>query len=168
MDCYSTGKMTLSRLELEQPFYMANCKIAHSRVAGRGVFAMQDFKEGDLIEEAPVILVNSGNEALHDYVFQWNDEAEAFCAGFGSMYNHSTSNTNVNYYNDEERGCIVFTAVRDIKCGEELFISYGPTWFKNRDIEEIDNVSQKRVFEPKYLVEIIFALIAFFTIFFLH
>jgi SET domain-containing protein len=41
------------------------------------------------------------------------------------MFNHSTRNQNVGWTRDTKRLCITYKTLRDIKCGEELCISYG-------------------------------------------
>ncbi len=66
---------------------------------GRGVFAGRDFKKGELIEVAPVIVMYRPfaqvPPVLQTVVFNWTSlanlpqPAAAVVLGFGSMYNHA-------------------------------------------------------------------------------
>lgn len=52
------------------------------------------------------------------------------------MFNHSTSNQNVVWKRDLKCQTITYRALRTIKAGEELCISYGRLWFIDSDMEE--------------------------------
>lgn len=60
---------------------------------------------------------------------------QALALGLGSMFNHSTRQQNVGWQRNTETDVIVYTALRDIKQGEELCISYGSArlWFPDAD-----------------------------------
>lgn len=60
---------------------------------------------------------------------------QALALGLGSMFNHSTLAQNVGWKRNTETDVIVYTALRDIKAGEELCISYGSArlWFDDVD-----------------------------------
>ncbi|OAP56918.1 hypothetical protein AYL99_09030 [Fonsecaea erecta] len=60
---------------------------------------------------------------------------QALALGLGSMFNHSTRDQNVGWKRNTETEVIVYTALRDIKAGEELCISYGSVrlWFEDVD-----------------------------------
>lgn len=60
---------------------------------------------------------------------------QALALGLGSMFNHSTQRQNVGWIRNTETEVIVYTALRDIKAGEELCISYGSVrlWFQDSD-----------------------------------
>lgn len=45
--------------------------------------------------------------------------------GLGSLFNHSVRHQNVGWTRDVARQMITYHALRDIKAGEELCISYG-------------------------------------------
>ena len=52
------------------------------------------------------------------------------------MFNHSTNHQNVGWRRDAEHQVVVYAALRDIKEGEELCISYGAgLWFPDADHE---------------------------------
>lgn len=53
------------------------------------------------------------------------------------MFNHSTVNQNVGWERDVQNLLVTYIALRDIKAGEELCISYGQRLtFKDKDEEE--------------------------------
>jgi uncharacterized protein len=52
-------------------------------------------------------------------------KTQAIILGLGSLFNHSTLNQNVGWTRDIENRLIIYTALRDIRRGEELCISYG-------------------------------------------
>jgi SET domain-containing protein len=60
---------------------------------------------------------------------------QALALGLGSMFNHSTRDQNVGWIRNTETDVIVYTALRNIKAGEELTISYGSArlWFQDAD-----------------------------------
>lgn len=110
---------------------------------GRGVFAGEAIRAGELIERAPAIVVPADQwvhlekTALFDYSFAWGDELEhaAISGGYGSIYNHSYS-PNAVYYKRIDDLFIDFIAIRDIGPGEEITINYNgdcadgrPLWF---------------------------------------
>ena len=106
--------------------------IAQSPVHGWGVFAKQDIKSGELIEECPVltlpILKGDVTPLLIDYRFNWPQgiewEEQVIALGYGSLYNHSNT-PNAIWISSDARKCFIFYATRDIKEGEEIFVWYG-------------------------------------------
>lgn len=62
---------------------------------------------------------------------------QALALGLGSMFNHSTKQQNVGWIRNTETEVIVYTALRDIKAGEELCISYGSVrlWFEDSEAQ---------------------------------
>ncbi len=103
---------------------------------GRGVFARVDIAKGTVFERVPVILIPK-NQVFGDapeakrsariswYVFTWiqtKREYVALSLGYGSIYNHSETN-NARYQMDPP-DMMEYLAVRDIKAGEEITISY--------------------------------------------
>lgn len=62
---------------------------------------------------------------------------QAIILGLGSMFNHSNVQQNVGWERDIENRLITYSALRDIKEGEELCISYGQRLtFKDTEAEE--------------------------------
>lgn len=95
---------------------------------GRGVFATKDFKEDDLIECAPIIVIPEkewpfvSSTMLSDYFFETESDQAAIALGNASLYNHSFE-ANAEYLVADDR--ILITAFCDIKKGQEICIDYG-------------------------------------------
>jgi hypothetical protein len=106
--------------------------------AGRGVFTKIDIKKDTDVEKSCLVKIlakSVENSPLQDYVFKnpYNKKENFVVFGYGSMYNHSDE-PNLHYYYDKDNNYIVYEALRDIKAGEELYISYGATWWKTRNV----------------------------------
>jgi len=108
---------------------------------GRGVFALESIDHGSLIESAHVILLLKSDPAcrndstVHNYWFDWDDDTAALALGFGSIYNHSYS-PNATYKKNPGNLTLEFTAIQDIKAGDEITVNYNgdpsdqtPLWF---------------------------------------
>jgi hypothetical protein len=63
---------------------------------------------------------------------------QAIILGLGSMFNHSTLHQNVGWDRDLQKLLVTYTALRDIKRGEELCISYGAR-LTFKDADEVVN-----------------------------
>jgi SET domain-containing protein len=113
---------------------------------GRGMFAARKFLKGELIERAPVVVIdekkwpNAAKTILSDYAFDWGekDEHAAIALGYISIYNHSYSpNAQLEQMLDELMMEII--AIKDIELGEEITINYNgdpenkdELWFTQR------------------------------------
>ena len=113
---------------------------------GRGVFASRAIRAGEIIEEAPVIVL-PGTEIEHlertglqDYYFLWGTDEEdaAILLGACSLCNHSYE-PNAVFELRPESQTIRFVALRDIAAGEEVTTNYNgdpanrkPVWFDAR------------------------------------
>jgi uncharacterized protein len=121
-------------------------KLGASEARGRGVYAAVDIAEGELIEECPVVVIapdevgHLQKTALRDYFFVWGGvgDAAAIALGYGSLYNHARE-PNAMYVRKHEAHSIAFFAVRAIRAGEEITVSYhggfgdrGDVWFDVR------------------------------------
>ena len=109
---------------------------------GRGVFACRPISAGELIEQAPVLLFDDGDQAvsmdhtpLGSYYFRWTEGENAILFGYGSLYNHSYC-PNARYDRNYGSETMDFLALRDISPGEEITINYNgrpdspdPLWF---------------------------------------
>jgi len=92
---------------------------------GRGVIARKMIPKGTIFEKAPVLLVKwdtINTSILADYAYVWVGDTAAIALGYGSLYNHSFK-PNARY-DDVGRATKTFTALRDIKPGEEVTINY--------------------------------------------
>ena len=96
---------------------------------GRGVFALKNFKKGEIIEKCPIILLNKKDlvfldkTPLYDYYFSWVKGGGVIALGFGSIYNHSYE-PNAVYKKDVKNNLLIFKALRNIKKGEEINVNY--------------------------------------------
>ncbi|KAK1908556.1 hypothetical protein P3342_009406 [Pyrenophora teres f. teres] len=99
--------------------------------------------------------------SLYHYTYNWpikdmngnNQTAQAVIFGLGSMFNHSTQEQNVGWMRDLRRQIITYRALRDIRRGEELCISYGShLTFKDADpvpsTPPEEELEQLRMMEP--------------------
>jgi uncharacterized protein len=104
---------------------------------GRGVIALKQFKEGDLIEECHVLLFDMpyGNRhLLEEYAFRWSDKQIALALGNGSLYNHSFE-PNAVFVPDKRSRLLRLFAFTDIPKGSEITFDYCGSssrqlWFK--------------------------------------
>jgi SET domain-containing protein len=102
---------------------------------GRGIFTSDFIAKGTILEVAPVILMTKADRIfldktlLHDYIFEWEEDAGTCCMALGyvPIYNHSYV-SNCEYEMDFDAQIIKVKAIRDIEQGEELFINYNGTW----------------------------------------
>ncbi|RMZ66169.1 histone lysine methyltransferase set7 [Pyrenophora seminiperda CCB06] len=135
---------------------------------GRGVFATSNIGAGTIIDICPVLVlgIEENKEhiektSLYHYTYNWpirgtdgiNQTAQAVIFGLGSMFNHSTQEQNVGWMRDLERQTVTYQAVRDIREGEELCISYGSNLtFKDADpvppTPPEEELEQFRMMEP--------------------
>lgn len=114
---------------------------------GRGVFALCDFEEGDLIESAPVIALPKSERKyikktmLSNYFFNWGKKRKnpAIALGYGSLYNHSYT-PNAKFIVNLSENAIDFYSLRKIRKGEEITVNYNgdPTDKTNVWFEVID------------------------------
>lgn len=102
---------------------------------GRGVFSTKNIARDTVIEIAPVIIMSRAERAildqtlLHDYIFEWGDQAEQCCMALGyvPLYNHAAG-SNCEYEMDYELQQISIITKREVLAGEELFINYNGDW----------------------------------------
>jgi uncharacterized protein len=115
-----------------------NIYLDKSDIGGRGVFAKEDIRKGDIIEIAPIILeeldnILSGSTIMNYVFFTDEDEDEyAIAFGYGSMYNHQREN-NAYWTIDRDSLSITFKALKDIPKGSEVFVSYGDNYWSSRN-----------------------------------
>lgn len=109
---------------------------------GRGVFALRDFKKGEMIEICPVLVIPGRHSELilstklDHYAFDWDgDDDLALLLGYGMIYNHSYS-PNAKILHDIGKRHSEITAIKPVKKGEEILVNYNgtpkdksPLWF---------------------------------------
>jgi SET domain-containing protein len=106
---------------------------------GRGVFARRDFKRGELVEAAPVIVIPDEEvdliekTALADYYYKWGDSHFALVLGYGSLYNFSAT-PNLLFKPDLKKNVMHYRARKTIRKEQELTINYlCDLWFRPID-----------------------------------
>lgn len=111
-------------------------RFGSSRIHGIGVFARRRFRQGDVIEVCPV-LVLPGDAAepggpFEGLTYDWGEGACALALGYGSLYNHS-DNPKAEAVSDEDECTITIVALKEIVGGDEITIRYTPDpadlWF---------------------------------------
>ena len=65
------------------------------------------------------------------YVFGTEDGKTVLPLGYGAVYNHQDE-PNVDYEISDDGHTMDLYAKRDLNRNEELFVSYGDTWFADR------------------------------------
>lgn len=114
-----------------------SCKIEikKSTIHGFGVFAKENIKEGELLEECHYAKGHIAGDIL-DYAYNWPRNAKDYKYttipfGFACVYNcaKSVEKRSVNWDCDEERDLYVFKATKNVTAGEELLSYYGPQYW---------------------------------------
>lgn len=133
--------------------------IKPSEIHGKGIFAGSNFSKEDLLEISPILELGLPldlliDKVLKDYVFL-NKKAQAgefgpktyLGLGYISLYNHQDEpNAKITF--DYNSLTATVTAKRDIYQGEEIFISYGPNYFKFRMLfHNLSEEVKKKLFE---------------------
>jgi SET domain-containing protein len=119
-------------------FRLNSIEVQYSKIGGRGVFAKNPIKKGSIIEEAPFLPVYKEEigTKMMDYVFDLDEHCYAVCFGYGSLYNHAKRNNCQYEINLKKENTLLFKARRDIAKGEEITVSYGEDWLKNRGLTD--------------------------------
>lgn len=120
-------------------FVNSKIEVRNSEISGRGVFAKEDIKSGEILEECHHVLLmerfSKQDAALKPYIFSWpkgswsGKHASSIVLGTGSVYNHRDDN-NADWLTDQERNVYSFYAIKDIKKDEEIFTNYGEHYGK--------------------------------------
>ena len=111
-------------------FHSDKIEIRKSLIHGYGVFAKEDIKEDELLEECHYIEVENSKK-VYRYIFNWprgQDKCEKVVIpfGFGSIYNCVTTlgEENTNWKTDLDNDILVFYTIKDIKKNTELLVNY--------------------------------------------
>lgn len=112
--------------------------VKKSTIHGWGVFAKEDIKQGDIVEECltltlPIIRGQS-SPLMIDYRFNWPQgsdwKEQVLALGYGSLYNHSET-PNAYWVSNIENKSFLFISNRDIKQDEEILVWYGDVNYWN-------------------------------------
>jgi SET domain-containing protein len=138
-------------------FYVSpKVQVKRSDIHGYGVFAVEQIEKDTTIEISRLLrlgwrMMYQNDPVIRDYC--WGNLGcaceqckihgpHSFIAlGYGSLYNHAdTPNTEIKF--DFEKGVMTITAVREIKMGEEVLVSYGENYWKHR-ARSLTKIEQK-------------------------
>lgn len=105
-------------------------KVKRTVNKGRGVYALKDFKAGEIIESCPVLVLTPTERkhcektTLNYYIYPWKStRSAAVVFGYGSIYNHSFE-PNADWKQNFKSTCMVYRAIKNIKKGEEILVNY--------------------------------------------
>jgi hypothetical protein len=110
--------------------------VGYSSIDSRGVFCVDYIKEGETFEIAPLLILPKDqvkDTEMMDYVFKVSNTEYAIAFGNASIYNHRNQPM-ASWKLNTEKKTISFTALRDIEPGEEIFVSYGKSYWNSRDV----------------------------------
>ena len=92
--------------------------------------ALKDFRTGEVIERAPVLIMTPKERQhcektiLNHYIYPWRStRGAAVVLGFGSIYNHSFS-PNADWKQNFRDKVMVYRAIKPIKKGQEITVNY--------------------------------------------
>lgn len=125
------------RREIVEEIIPPKIVVRETREMGRGVYAVKDFRSGELIERVPIIRDKSTNfiGEMMNYIFDGGNGSSVIGLGYCSLYNHantpSAEYVTVNDTTMEIRAC------HDILSGDEIKISYGDDYWNSRGIKPL-------------------------------
>jgi len=121
-------------------------RLDYSPIHGKGVFATEIIEQGELIERCPMKIMGfrmnyHKDPVIWSYMFTHAcpcDECKRhgghflMVMGYGQIYNHQEENSaSISF--DLKNEVADITALKRIEKGEEIFVNYGPNYFKNRE-----------------------------------
>lgn len=105
-------------------------EVRSTKSKGRGVFALKNFETGEVIENCPVIWLDSKDRehcehtVLDYYIYPWRSTITgSVVLGYGSIYNHSFD-PNADWKQNFKTKNMVYRAIKPIKKGEEITVNY--------------------------------------------
>ena len=100
-------------------------EVRNSKIHGKGVFALKDFKIGETVVTNMVITFSKENlnDSIIKYCYRWKDNDVCIFIGEGVFIN-SSKKPNVKVYLDFDSKIARFIAINPIKEGDELFYNY--------------------------------------------
>lgn len=121
-----------------------NITIKNTAKKGRGVYALKNFKKGEIIEICPIIYLSAKDRkkidqtALAYYIYPWKTtRCASMVLGYGSIYNHSY-NSNAEWDLDHDKLNMVYKAVTAIKRHEEITVNYNGASDDKKPIDWFD------------------------------
>ena len=112
--------------------------VQDSPLHGLGVFACVDFAKDSVIERCFYLVIDDDDlqeiNRLNDYLFTSPDvKSDYLCVlGCGMIYNHGTPPNAEWQIADDDNRFIEFTALHDIRAGDEILHDYGEDYWSSR------------------------------------
>ena len=112
--------------------------VQDSPLHGLGVFACVDFAKNSVIERCFYLVIDDDDlqeiNRLNDYLFTSPDvKSDYLCVlGCGMIYNHGTPPNAEWQIADDDNRFIEFTALHDIRAGDEILHDYGEDYWNSR------------------------------------
>jgi SET domain-containing protein len=130
--------------------FKVRIKMDYSPIHGKGIFALEDILKDEVIEICPMVPLQHRmnyhhDQTIRDYCFAQICPCEEckkhgghflMVLGYGQVYNHHDDN-NARISFSIPNGTALINANKDIKKGEEIFISYGENYFKSRSTQDV-------------------------------
>jgi len=113
-------------------------EVQDSPLHGLGVFACVDFAKDSVIERCFYLVIDDDDlqeiNRLNDYLFTSPDvKSDYLCVlGCGMIYNHGTPPNAEWQIADDDNRFIEFTALQDIRAGDEILHDYGEDYWNSR------------------------------------
>ena len=112
--------------------------VQDSPLHGLGVFACVDFAKDSVIERCFYLVIDDDDlqeiNRLNDYLFTSPDvKSDYLCVlGYGMIYNHGMPPNAEWQIADDDNRFIEFTALQDIRAGDEILHDYGENYWSSR------------------------------------
>ena len=113
-------------------------EVQDSPLHGLGVFACVDFAKDSVIERCFYLVIDDDDlqeiNRLNDYLFTSPDvKSDYLCVlGYGMIYNHGMPPNAEWQIADDDNRFIEFTALHDIRAGDEILHDYGEDYWNSR------------------------------------
>ena len=113
-------------------------EVRDSPLHGLGVFACVDFAKDSVIERCFYLVIDDDDlqeiNRLNDYLFTSPDvKSDYLCVlGCGMIYNHGAPPNAEWQIADDDNRFIEFTALHDIRAGDEILHDYGEDYWNSR------------------------------------
>ena len=105
--------------------------------AGNGMFALRNFSVGVTVEICPYLTgtLDEFKGEIIDYYIQHHTKENSVILplGYCAMYNHSP-NPNLELVQNNDEDNLKAIVIRNIRKGDELFITYGDEWWASREL----------------------------------
>ena len=113
-------------------------EVRDSPLHGLGVFACDDIRKGEVIERCSYLVIDDDDlqeiNRLNDYLFTSPDVKTDYLVmlGCGMLYNHGTPANAEWQIADDDNRFVEFTALMDIRAGDEILHDYGSEYWDSR------------------------------------